>query len=186
MAEQINDMTDPSALRVFANSERMRVLAVLRNVGPCSVGEVSVKTGLAPGSVSYHLKRLAAAGLAEKSEGRGDKRQSWWKATSQSTRTDDGAMGGLGESEMVAMRRASSQSYFGAYARYLDAFENYDERWHGSELGFDAVLWLNPNELDELGAELESVVRRWADKSNKKESDREQVVITLRGFPWIP
>ena len=38
MAEQINDMTDPSALRVFANSERMRVLAVLRNVGPCSVG----------------------------------------------------------------------------------------------------------------------------------------------------
>lgn len=187
MVDRINEATDSSALRVYANSERMRVLAVLRNIGPCNVGMISDKIGLAPGSVSYHLKRLSAAGLITKCESKGDKRQSWWTITplplGPLEEFDDGAE----DADLLAVRRASSQSYYAAYSRYLDKFDDYDDCWHGAELGFDTVLHLNSDELLRLGEELEAVVKRWANSPKEPEGkNKKAVAVTLRGFPWIP
>lgn len=187
MVDRINGATDSSTLRVYANSERMRILAVLRKIGPCNVGMISDKIGLAPGSVSYHLKRLSAAGLITKCEGKGDKRQSWWTITplplGPLEEFDDGAE----DTDLLAVRRASSQSYFAAYSRYLDKFDDYDDCWHGAELGFDTVLHLNSDELFRLGEELEAVIERWANSPKESEGkNKKAVAVTLRGFPWIP
>ena len=96
---------------------------------------------------------------------------------------DDGAE----DTDLLAVRRASSQSYFAAYSRYLDKFDDYDDCWHGAELGFDTVLHLNSDELFRLGEELEAVIERWANSPKESEGkNKKAIAVTLRGFPWIP
>lgn len=60
-----------------------RWLAELLKVeGPSSVGRLAVRSGLAVGSVSHHLKPLHQQGFIEPApELARDTRESWWRAT---------------------------------------------------------------------------------------------------------
>ncbi len=172
-------------MRVFANPERMRVLAIVRNLGPCTVGKVSEVTGLAPGSASYHLKRLEGAGLVARTNCESDRRKSWWSAPDFGVETtEDGAA----DDEQVVLRKATELSLDAAYDRYLESFDELEPEWKEAELGYDAVLELTSEELAELSTELISVVERWAEMSSEKRDVGEgrKVSVSLRGFPWKP
>lgn len=173
-------------MRVFANPERMRVLAIVRNLGPCTVGKICEVTGLAPGSASYHLKRLAQAGLVVKTSSQSDRRKSWWSAPDSGVEMAQDGSGGDGE--QVVLRKATERSLDAAYARYLDVFDGLDPEWKKAELGYDAVIELTPKELAELGKELVSLVEDWVEKkADSAESEgARKVSVSLRGFPWVP
>jgi DNA-binding transcriptional ArsR family regulator len=59
----------PRALRVFAHPVRLRMLSLLSGRA-LSATQLAAELGIAHGSASYHLRRLAAAGLAELAEER--------------------------------------------------------------------------------------------------------------------
>lgn len=185
-AGETHKLSDTAGLRVFANPERMRVLAIVRNLGPCTVGKVCEVTGLAPGSASYHLRRLSEAGLVMRSDSDEDRRKSWWSAPDSGV--EEVCDGDSDTGERIVLRRATERSLDAAYSRYLDVYDSLDPQWRNAELGYDAVLELTPGELSELGDELVSVVKRWAERPSKDDDadGKRKVSLSLRGFPWEP
>ena len=188
MREGVERITDLSSLRVLSNPDRMRVLALLRNQGEQTVGEICEAIGLAPGSASYHLRRLAEVGRAEKlDEKHADKRQSWWQATSAATLIDGGAKDDTSRDVQVGLRQATARSYAEAYSRYLSACAEIGEEWMRCEVGFDSVLRMTPEEARSMGDELSAVVDRWCKRcANRSEADGRKVLVTIQGYPWIP
>ena len=61
-----------TVFKALADSHRLKIVNLLLRAGgePVCVCEIEPALGLAQGTVSYHLKRLAEAGLIER-EGRG-------------------------------------------------------------------------------------------------------------------
>src|SRR6187431_2076345 len=87
------DVRDPKAMRALANPLRLKLLGLLRQDGPHSVGELSELAGAAPGSVSYHLGTLARFGFVEEApELARDGRERWWRAAHTLTHFDPGEL----------------------------------------------------------------------------------------------
>lgn len=81
---------DASNLRGLAHPLRLRALGLLRRNGPATASQLAARMGESSGSLSYHLRQLAAYGfiIDDKREGG---RERWWRAAHRSTRFDDRA-----------------------------------------------------------------------------------------------
>lgn len=188
MQTNIYEGADAAALKALANHDRLRILALLRNTGGRTVSQIGDELGLATGSISFHLKKLAEAGFAEQfSPTQQDQRKSWWRAVNESSQIANS------ESEadkpaFLTLKKAADSAYSNAYARYLSSLDKIPAEFKEAELGFDTVLNLTAKEQAELGRQLISVVEQWKAKrpSDKTNQNNMQVLITLRGFPWIP
>lgn len=76
----------PAALRALTHPHRMKMLAILRKDGPQTATTLATQLGLNSGATSYHLRQLAANGLIERDETRGNRKDRWWKARHEMTR----------------------------------------------------------------------------------------------------
>jgi DNA-binding CsgD family transcriptional regulator len=75
-------------MRAIAHPARVRILSLLLP-GPLSATQIAVLIGIAPGTASYHLGRLARAGLVRVEDARAQRVRAaqrcataWWIATS--------------------------------------------------------------------------------------------------------
>ncbi|MCI1936347.1 MAG: winged helix-turn-helix domain-containing protein [Bifidobacteriaceae bacterium] len=204
---EVTEISDDRALRAMSSPTRLRILGLLRIEGAKTVGDISARTGDAPGSVSYHLSELEAAGLVEKAGVvDGDKRKSWWKARDAATRpispTEPASPAQAEAADLF--RRMAAVTYERTYERYLDALHTMDPAWADASMSEDQVLSLTPTELQEMTQELDSVVARWVRRQtesvraeshqakprqaeSQEEGDRrEKVVVILQAFRWVP
>ena len=187
-------VTDITTLRAMSNPERMRILGLLRNRGVNTVGQISAEIGLAPGSVSYHLKRLAAVGLVKQVNNPDmDRRQSWWQASDTAIEPAVSPDEGASEEIQLELGRASVRTYFEAYERYLQGYRDVPHAWREHEIRLDTVLSLTPEEMEQFESDLEALLDAWIKRvtttTGRTSSDhdkRSQVLIALLGFPWQP
>lgn len=169
-------------LKAVANPERLRIIAYLRSEGECTVGAIADALGLAPGSVSYHLKLLEKAGYAKRSVHDGDdRRKSWWHAAGEVINID--------ASDCFGSRFAVDsvhEAYADAYRRYRGALDV--GRASRLEIGVDALVELTESEAHELEGALNQFLSTWSPSERGCESRREaqKMVVTVSGFPWIP
>ncbi|MFH5822537.1 ArsR/SmtB family transcription factor [Georgenia sp. AZ-5] len=70
---------DARALKVLAHPLRSRLLSALRLEGPATATALARALSTNTGATSYHLRRLAEAGLVEDT-GAGSGRERWWRA----------------------------------------------------------------------------------------------------------
>ncbi|SJN20207.1 Transcriptional regulator, ArsR family [Mycetocola reblochoni REB411] len=112
----------------------------------------------APGTLSYHLGTLSAAGLIteHKQEGR-DRRERWWQAANATTSWD--------ETSSSALSRQVMQLYAQQYEHYLDTASTLSDDWRAAGNTSDRVLRLTSREAAELSAELTGLLQRWAERS---------------------
>lgn len=187
IAEEVTVISDESTLRTLANPLRMRILALLRVRGELNVGEICDILQLASGSVSYHLRTLSKAGLAEKVEHAEDGRRSWWKATSWAMtppvadeQQDDRSVG--------EYLKAVSNTYREIYNRYLEVREQEPSQWQDASMNEDRALCLSAEELSAMNAELDAVAQRWQNISHGREESCEfrRVALIIQSFPWMP
>ncbi|GAB48275.1 ArsR/SmtB family transcription factor [Mobilicoccus pelagius] len=80
--------SDASALRVLAHPLRTRLLAELRTVGPSTATDLARALDTNSGATSYHLRRLAEAGLVRDAGGTGRRRV--WEASTEDRSFDTG------------------------------------------------------------------------------------------------
>ncbi len=78
----------PAQLRALAHPVRLRMLGLLRAEGPATATTLASRLGLNSGATSYHLRQLATHGFVVDDETLGNRRDRWWRAAHQSTRTD--------------------------------------------------------------------------------------------------
>ncbi|MDO5684709.1 MAG: winged helix-turn-helix domain-containing protein [Bifidobacterium sp.] len=195
-SDEITEISQDAVLLAISNQSRMRILGLLRMDGPLSVGRVSEQTGMAPGSVSFHLRKLAEAGMAAKiTPEHADARTSWWKATYRAMRpapSEDNRLTGA----QYAYRRAVAVTYESLYERYLDALNDLPDQWRAVGMCEDRSMELTPQEMDQMCHELDELVHRWQlraqtareqDKRNTQTADEvKRVQVVMQAFPWIP
>lgn len=180
------ELTDPATMRVLAHPTRMRLLGELRINGPASVGALCLAVDEAPGSVSYHLSRLADVGLvAQAPELAPDRRQRWWRAVHELTITR--AVEDRGDPERAAAGTALRRSFVREMAKVHDTHLAEEHTlpvdWARASVSGDRYLHLTVTELARLSAELEEFWERWAAVSDASRDDARAVTALYAAFP---
>jgi DNA-binding transcriptional ArsR family regulator len=161
-------LTSAASMRVLAHPTRLRLLGLLRERGPQTAAQLGDVVDEAPGTVSYHLAKLASIDLIEPAEPqRADKRERWWQATTALTSWDTARL--LEDPEKAAasvmLQKSVGQAYAARYSDYVDALPTLPREWVEAGTSSDRILRLTADELAAMNAELESVVARWEQKS---------------------
>lgn len=180
------ELTDPATMRVLAHPTRLRLLGELRVHGPCSVGTLSRAVDEAPGSVSYHLSRLADVGLvAEAPEHAPDRRQRWWRSVHETTITSPARDRDDPEraAASTALRKSFVRRLAQTHEEYLDSEHALPTEWVAAGTSGDRFLHLTVGELTELSAELEDLVGRWVARSDPDREGTRTVTALYAAFP---
>jgi DNA-binding transcriptional ArsR family regulator len=148
------ELHDPRVMRALAHPRRVELLRRLRTHGPATATVLGEATAQSPASASYHLRQLAAHGLAEEVAGRGQGRERWWRATQPGTRIGAEAfLDPQTRSAATAVAAAALADATAVAARFLDATERGEvpAEWLDAALLDDTPIHATPEELRELG-----------------------------------
>ena len=80
---------DVTQLKALSHPVRLRILGLLRTLGPATASQVARRLGLNSGATSYHLRQLAEHRFVEEAPELGNKRERWWRASAQMTSVRD-------------------------------------------------------------------------------------------------
>jgi DNA-binding transcriptional ArsR family regulator len=157
-------LTSAAAMRVLAHPTRLRLLGLLRERGPQTAAHLSDVVDEAPGTISYHLGKLASIDLIEPAEGQStDNRERWWKATSALTSWEPAELLDDGDklTASSALQKSIAQVYASRYSEYIDAMPTFGREWVAAGASGDRSLRLTVDELARMREELEGLVDRW-------------------------
>ncbi|WP_285598345.1 helix-turn-helix domain-containing protein [Kineosporia sp. NBRC 101731] len=176
------NLSDPKAMRALAHPLRIAVLGELRVRGPQSVGMLCDLLDEAPGSISYHVGKLAQFGFVEEApELARDRRERWWKASH--THTSWSPADDLKDPERLlasgALRRTIAQRYAQTFDQYLTAEPAMDPDWVAAATTGDSFLHLTLEQMRELQDELNDLVARWEDKAAPGAQDGTETVTLI-------
>lgn len=76
---------DVTQLKALSHPVRLRMLGLLRTLGPATASQVARRLGLNSGATSYHLRQLAEHSFIEEATELGNRRDRWWRASTQMT-----------------------------------------------------------------------------------------------------
>jgi DNA-binding transcriptional ArsR family regulator len=161
-------LTTAASLRVLAHPTRLRLLGLLRERGAQTAAQLGDVVDEAPGTVSYHLGKLAEFDLIEPAEVQSsDRRERWWRATAPLTSWEPADL--LDDPEKLAasasLQKSVAQVYATRFGEYIDATPAMPRAWVAAGASGDRSLRLTVDELGAMRAELEALVGRWLDTS---------------------
>jgi DNA-binding transcriptional ArsR family regulator len=161
-------LTTAASLRVLAHPTRLRLLGLLRERGAQTAAQLGDVVDEAPGTVSYHLGKLAEFDLIEPAEVQSsDRRERWWRATAPLTSWEPADL--LDDPEKLAasasLQKSVAQVYATRFGEYIDATPAMPRAWVAAGASGDRSLRLTVDELGAMRAELEALVGRWRDTS---------------------
>jgi DNA-binding transcriptional ArsR family regulator len=179
-------VTDPKAWLALAHPLRMDILQQLQMRPSARATDLARALGVAPNSVSFHLRQLARFGYVEPDDTpRSDGRERWWRSTSpdgfriEQTEQDPEAAGQVAE---MMRRRAHDQ-----VDDWFDAIRLPDETWAEAlrTSNYDLHLSLTSEARETFLAELRAIFEKWMDLSRaaEPEDDREEYVMFGFGLP---
>ena len=159
-------LTDAASMRVLAHPTRLRLLGLLRERGAQTAAQLGDAVDEAPGTISYHLSKLASIDLIEAAEPQTtDRRERWWQATAQLTSWEPAEL--LDDPDRLvassALQKSIGQAYAARFGEYVDAMPTLPREWIAAGASGDRSLRLTTTELAGLRRDLEGVVDRWLD-----------------------
>ncbi|WP_083977122.1 winged helix-turn-helix domain-containing protein [Kitasatospora azatica] len=152
---------DPRSLRALAHPLRMRILDQLTDQGPSTSARLAEQLGENTGTVSWHLRHLAEHGFIEEEEGRGTKRERWWRRISPKLvfNTSELTLDPETSQAMSEYKRHYLERSFQRAAQALA--QPLTGGWIGSGNMSDwGDVRMTPAQLSALGAELMEVIGR--------------------------
>lgn len=175
---------DAESLKLLAHPLRVRIVSSLRAEGPATASLLGERLGESSGLTSYHLRALAGAGFVEDAvdhPARG--RERWWRAVDEMTSWRPSDAGDDADS------RAAEHWLTGFTARqgmaWLDGWlhrrPDADPAWREASETNDYFFEATPDELRELLAELDTVIRRRLHR--ERAAGGVTVRLLLSGFP---
>lgn len=185
MPEGVVQLTDPRALRAVAHPTRLRLIALLRRVGPLTATEAGERIGESPAGCSFHLRQLAKWGLVEEAGG-GRGRARPWRATASGHE-----WASRGRSEEVdeagdLLTRVVVERWFEDTLGWVERRQEDSHEWSEAAVLGDRMLYVTPTELEELnrriGKLLEPFARRVTDP-DARPADARAVTFIQLAFP---
>ncbi|WP_120340050.1 winged helix-turn-helix domain-containing protein [Cryobacterium soli] len=161
-------LTSAASMRVLAHPTRLRLLGLLRERGAQTAAQLGDVIDEAPGTISYHLGKLASSGLIEPAEAQStDQRERWWQATTPLTSWEPADL--LGDPDTLAassaLQKSIAQAYAARFTEYIDTAATLPREWVAAGASGDRSLRLTAGEMATMRGELEEFVDRWLDTS---------------------
>ena len=161
-------LTSAASMRVLAHPTRLRLLGLLREHGPQTAAQLGDIVDEAPGTISYHLGKLASIDLIEPAPTEStDRRERWWKATTALTSWEPSELIDDPDKLMASsvLQKTVAQGYASRFAEYIDAMPALPREWVAAGASSDRTLRLTVDELHAMHAELDALNERWLEAS---------------------
>lgn len=185
MSEGVVQLTDPRALRAVAHPTRLKLIALLRRLGPLTATQAGERIGESPAGCSFHLRSLAKWGLVEEAGG-GRGRERPWQATAPG---HEWAAHGPSEEVDEAgdlLTRVVVERWFEEALNWVDRRREEGREWSEAAVVGDRMIAVTPAELEDLerriGALLEPYMKRVGEPDSQPDGARTVVYVQL-GFP---
>ncbi len=174
---------DPRALRILAHPLRSRLLTALRLDGPATATSLARALATNTGATSYHLRRLADAGLVEEADGGRGRERRWRAATESHGWTERDVVGDPdGQAASDWLRRHYLDGFVQAYAQWLEVQRDWPIDWQAAAESGDASVRVTPADLEALHRELHAVLERYRDP-RPDDPDAQRVQVYLHTIP---
>ncbi|MFG2721322.1 helix-turn-helix domain-containing protein [Streptomyces sp. NPDC048416] len=174
---------DTARLRVLAHPLRVNVLGLLRRRGPSTATRVAHELGINPGSASYHLRRLAAGGLIVEAPDRGTGRERWWESAHRQSIHDPAT-------EPREQREAGRAYTHAVVLACVDRLQKAAQEipllpaeWYEASVYGDFALWLAPEEVQRMRAEIFEVISRYRHSEAEAPRGASPVSLQVQAFP---
>jgi DNA-binding transcriptional ArsR family regulator len=162
--------------------------------GPSTVGRLAARTGLAVGSVSYHLKPLHEQGfIAPAPELARDTRESWWRTTPRnySWAVDDFEPGSVGRQVATQAEIENFRHHVRAIQQWFEEMADAPEEWRRASGSSDSLIKATAAQMADLHVRLDEAVAEWTrecqeDERVNPDAERLAVRTILRMFPSHP
>jgi len=181
-------LTSAASMRALAHPTRLRLLGLLREHGPQTAAQLGDFVDEAPGTISYHLGKLALAALIEPAQAQSsDHRERWWQATSSLTSWEPDEVLDNPEKRAAssALQKSIAQINAARFSEHVDAMPALPREWVAAGTYGDRTLHLTVEELGQLRSELEELAERWQATSAAHTStsdDTKPVVLVYQAF----
>lgn len=160
----MTNIATPEVVAALANPVRLKLLYEITAAGRARTSDLAQAVELAPNKVSYHLKKLGAAGVVTKQPG-DDARETWWSAVPGGWQVDDPELApGLTAALTLLDQHVRDRS---------EAFAA-QQRDAGVVLPFangDTVLTLSLDDARTLADELSALVERYVGRLATPDED---------------
>ncbi len=159
----LRELTDPKTLRALTHPVRLALLEALALEGPLTATQAGERIDESPTTCSFHFRQLAKYGFVEEA-GTGPGRQRPWKIAHTGMRfsdvTDDPEMSIAAQSlERMVFDRA-----MGRFANFLSSKSTYSKEWQESAQNIETILWVTPEELQEVSKAIFAILNRFHDR----------------------
>jgi DNA-binding transcriptional ArsR family regulator len=151
------ELTDPRSLRAMAHPTRMDLLELLAREGELTATEAGNILGLSPANCSFHLRQLAKYGFVEEARG-GVGRNRPWRAVDLSHRWSESSGSPAADQAAQALSLIVWERVSLRLADWLSGQDEEPAEWRDSAFGAASILYLTPEELDELGRRVQELV----------------------------
>jgi predicted ArsR family transcriptional regulator len=185
MPEGVVQLTDPRALRAVAHPTRLKLIALLRRMGPLTATQAGERIDESPAGCSWHLRTLAKWGLVEEAGG-GRGRERPWQATAHGHE-----WAARGPSEEVdeagdLLTRVVVERWFEEVLNWVDRRHGDTKEWVEAAVVEDRMIAVTAEELVDLQARIAALVapyeKRVGDPEATPEGARNVTLVQL-GFP---
>jgi DNA-binding transcriptional ArsR family regulator len=180
--EKRRQITEPEALEALAHPVRLELINYLMADGPATASTCARAVGDTPSNCSYHLRVLAKVGLVGE-VGSADGRERPWQALITGFDTDLDSEGAMTPqaAELLAVSLQRDQRMV------RDHFARRDElprRWRSADVYSAYTLRLTPQELTELAAKLDALIRPYV-AATRDDAPRGSALVHLglQAFP---
>ncbi|MCX4646033.1 MULTISPECIES: transcriptional regulator [unclassified Streptomyces] len=190
--ERTRRITDLGTLKALAHPLRSQLYRALVVARTATASQLAERVDGAVSLVSYHLRKLADAGLIEEAPGaQRDGRERWWQPASDGVSIHEADFGDA--PEKAAAHRAATRLFYEQrselYRRYLDERSTWAPEWRAASSDSEALMPLTAAELTELTGELLAVIRKYDEQGRAAQAagdteGRESVALHMYGFPF--
>lgn len=185
MPEGVLQLTDPRALRAVAHPTRLKLIALLRRLGPLTATQAGERIGESPAGCSFHLRSLAKWGLVEEAGG-GRGRERPWRATASGHE-----WAARGPSEEVdeagdLLTRVVVERWFEETLQWVDRRREDTPEWANAAIANDRMIAVTAAELDDIDRRVAKILEPYMERVRRPEAQPEgarTAIFIQLGFP---
>lgn len=176
-------ISDAAALQALAHPVRLDVLNHLMSEGPATASVCARAVGDSPSNCSYHLRVLARYGLVEAGRS-ADGRERPWRATVTGFDIGEAEPGSADARGGAALQAAALQLDQRLARDYLARRDRVDAEWRAADTYATYTLRATPQELADLVAQLDALIRPLIAATRTDAPARASTVhLSLQAFP---
>src|SRR5512135_3225640 len=149
----VRDVSDAGTLRALTHPVRIALIEALSVVGARTATQLGEQIGESPTTCSFHLRQLAKYGFVEEAGG-GKGRARPWKLTSLGMHVHGSHDDPEPDIAAAALGRLVSDRQIARYQAWNRSSLSYPRDWRNAAGSHEWILFLTPDELQQLNDEL--------------------------------